>query len=212
MNKKSDEQTLLASVVLSSPGPVVVGIGLFLGKSSTQLADFIRRTAELIAIIVSWAVYRVTHKGTEYDANRRLRLERIANHCVGTAMCLSGLAMLLVAFLYPAEEKGNVIPGLIIAILGVTTNSWFWIRYRRLDKANPNPILAIQSKLYRAKSLVDTCVTIALIVVTISPGSSAAYFMDIAGSAAVALYLLITGAVTIFGKKAETPYSSKGQC
>jgi divalent metal cation (Fe/Co/Zn/Cd) transporter len=197
MKKKSGERTLLTSVVLSSPGPIVVGIGLFLGKSSTQLADFIRRTAELAAIIVSWAVYRVTHKGTEYDENHRLRLERIANYCVGAAMCLSGIAMLIVALLYPAEEKGNVIPGLIIAILGVTTNTWFWIRYRMLNKANPNSILAIQSRLYSAKAVVDTCVAAALIVVAISPGSPAAYFMDIAGSVAVALYLFINGAVTM---------------
>ena len=207
MKKKSGERTLLASVVLSSPGPIIVGIGLFLGRSSTQLADFIRRTAELVAIIVSWAIYRVTHKNTGYDANRKLRLERIANHCVGFAMCLSGIAMLLVTFLYPAEEKGNVIPGLIIALLGVTTNSWFWIRYRRLDKANPNTILAVQSKLYRVKALVDTCVAIALIVVAVFPGSLAAYFTDIAGSAAVAVYLLVNGAVMIFKKKEEPMYS-----
>lgn len=211
MKNKSGERTLLASVVLSSPGPIVVGIGLFLGKSSTQLADFIRRSAELIAIIVSWAVYRVTHKGTEFDDNHRLHLERVANHCVGAAMCLSGMAMLLVAFLYPTEEKGNVVPGLIIAILGVATNSWFWIRYQRLNKANPNTILAVQSSLYRAKTLVDTCVTIALIVVAVSPGSPAAYFMDIAGAAAVAVYLLINGAVTIFSKKAENPQSGESR-
>jgi divalent metal cation (Fe/Co/Zn/Cd) transporter len=197
MKKKSGERTLLASVVLSSPGPIVVGIGLLLGKSSTQLADFIRRTAELVAIIVSWAVYRVTHKGTEYDENHRLRLEKIANYCVGAAMCLSGIAMLIVALLYPAEEKGNVISGLIIAILGVTANTWFWIRYRTLNKANPNSILAIQSRLYSAKAVVDTCVAVALIVVAVSPGSPAAYFMDIAGSVAVALYLLINGAGTM---------------
>ena len=203
MKNKSGERTLLASVVLSSPGPIVVGIGLLLGKSSTQLADFIRRTAELVAIIVSWAVYRVTHKGTEYDTNDRLRLERFANHCVGIAMCLSGIAMLIVALLYPAEDKGNVIPGLVIAILGVTTNTWFWIRYRILNKANSNSILAIQSRLYSAKAVVDTCVAAALIVVAVSPSSRAAYFMDIAGSVDVALYLFINGAVTIFSKKAN---------
>lgn len=137
----------------------------------------------------------------EFDENRRLRLERIANHNVGAAMCLSGVAMLLVLFLYLTEEKGNVIPGLIIAILGVTTNSWFWIRYRRLNKANPNTILAIQSKLYSAKAVVDTCVTTALIVVAVSPGSPAAYIMDIAGSAAVAIYLIINGAVMVISKK-----------
>lgn len=201
MRSKSGERTLLASVVLSSPGPLVVGIGLFLGKSSTQLADFIRRTAELIAIIVSWTVYRVTHKGTDYDASNKLRLERIANLCVGIAMCLSGIVMLLVALISPAEEKGNVIPGLVISILGVITNTWFWIRYRGLNKKKPNSILAVQSRLYSAKSLVDICVSAALIVVAVSPGSPAAYFMDIAGSAAVATYLLINGAVTVFSKK-----------
>ncbi len=198
MKNKSGERTLLASVVLSSPGPIVVGIGLFLGRSSTQLADFIRRSAELIAIIVSWWVYRVTHKGTEVDDDRRQKLERLANNFVGAAMCLSGIAMLLVAVFYPSEEKGNVIPGLVIAILGVTTNTWFWIRYRKLNKANSNSVLAAQSRLYSAKAVVDTCVATALIVVAVSPGSTAAYFMDIAGSVAVALYLLINGAVTIF--------------
>lgn len=202
MKNKSGERILLASIILSSPGPIVVGIGLFLGKSSTQLADFIRRSAELAAIIVSWAVYRVTHKGTEHDKNHRLRLERIANHCVGASMCLSGMAMLIVALLYPAKEKGNVIPGLVIAILGVTTNTWFWFRYHMLNKANPNSILAIQSRLYSAKALVDACVATALIVVCVSPGSSIAYYMDIAGSVAVAVYLLTNGAITIFSKKA----------
>lgn len=56
MKGQSGERTLLASVLLSSPGPIVVGAGLLIGRSSTQLADFIRRTAELAAIVVSWAV------------------------------------------------------------------------------------------------------------------------------------------------------------
>lgn len=210
MKQKSSERTLLASVIMSSPGPIVVGLGLLVGRSSTQLADFIRRTAELVAIIVSWVVYNVTHKGAEADTERKLRLERIADFCVGSAMCLSGMAMLLVAFLSDGGEKGNVIPGLVIAILGVTTNSWFWLRYRKLDKANPNAILAVQSKLYRAKSLVDACVTIALTTVAVSPASVAAHYMDVAGSVAVAVYLVVNGAITIFGRngKRTGEYSS----
>ena len=126
-------------------------------------------------------------------------------------MCLGGIAMLLIAFLFPSEEKGNVIPGLVIALLGVITNSWFWIRYKRLDRANPNAILVIQSRLYRAKALVDTCVAIALIVVAVFPGSPAAYLMDKAGSAAVAVYLFINGAITIFGRKTVVPFSGEVQ-
>ena len=191
--KHAGERTLLASVLLSSPGPLVVGIGLFLGKSSTQLADFIRRTAELVAIIVSWVIFRITHKEHALAQDRARALERVANLSVGIAMCLGGLGMLLMAFLFPSQEKGNVIPGLVIAILGVLTNTWFWLRYRHLNQLSPNAILAIQSRLYRAKSLVDTAVTAALITVAAAPGSPAAAFMDIAGSAVVAVYLLYSG-------------------
>lgn len=198
---KPGERTLLASVILSSPGPLVVGIGLFLGKSSTQLADFIRRTAELLAILVSYIIYRITHKDESFDPTRKLHLEKLVNRCVGIAMCVSGLAMLLVALLFPSGEKGNVIPGLIIAILGVTTNTWFFFRYRKLDRENPNAILAAQSGLYRAKSLVDACVTISLIVVAIAPDSLAAFYFDIVGSVIVSGYLVVTGIGILREKK-----------
>ncbi|MDR3276556.1 MAG: cation transporter [Treponema sp.] len=188
---------------MSSPGPIVVGIGLLLGRSSTQLADFIRRTAELAAIIISWIVFRITAKAGAEDAAHKARLEGMANLGVGAAMCLSGAVMLLIVFLSPEAEKGNVIPGLVIAILGVSANTWFWLRYRKLDRARPNAILAVQSRLYRAKSLVDACVTLALGVVAIAPASRAAHYMDIGGSVAVAVYLILSGAMTLRGKPAK---------
>lgn len=204
MKTKSGEGTLLASVVMSSPGPIVVGAGLLIGRSSTQLADFIRRTTELIAIIISLVMFRFTNRIESQDAISKTKYERIANLCVGIAMCFSGAVMVLIAFLSENKDKGNVVPGLVIAILGVITNTWFWFRYRKLDKADPNAILAVQSKLYRAKSLVDTCVTIALATVAISPASAVAYYMDIAGSIVVAVYLIINGAITIFGKNIKS--------
>lgn len=201
MKPKTGERTLLASVVLSSPGPIVVGLGLFLGRSSTQFADFVRRSAELAAILVSWIVYRILNKNGEPDAVRKEKLERTANLCVGAAMCLSGAAMLFIVMFSPNTEKGNVIPGLIIAVLGVTTNSWFWLRYCKLNREKPDAILAVQSKLYRAKSLVDACVTIALTVVAVAPAAPVARYVDVGGSIIVAAYLVINGVVTIRGKR-----------
>lgn len=200
MKKNQGERTLLASVVLSSPGPIVVGAGMFIGRSFTQLADFIRRSAELAAIIVSWIVYRILHKSGEPDPARKEKLERSANLCVGAAMCLSGVAMLFVALFSSNAEKGNVIPGLVIAILGVATNTWFWLRYRRLNLQKPDAILAVQSKLYFAKSLVDSCVTLALSFLVAAPASPAARYVDLAGSSIVALYLFINGMITIRGR------------
>jgi divalent metal cation (Fe/Co/Zn/Cd) transporter len=200
VRKKAGERTLLASVLLSAPGPIVLGAALMVGRSATQLADFIRRTAELGAIIVSWAVYRILNQGREPDPTHQARLERTASSAVGLAMCLSGAAMLLLALFSSGTEKGNVLPALIIALLGVLTNSWFWLRYRSLNRQGRDAILASQSRLYGAKTLVDGCVTAALAVVFVAPHSGAAVYVDRIGSLVVALYLAASGVGVLRGK------------
>lgn len=198
MSKKdSGSGTLLWSVIMSAPGPLVVGLGLLAGRSSTQLADFVRRSAELLAIVMSFAVYRITAVGGSCDEGRRAKLERKSNAFVGAMMCLGGSLMLALAFASGAQDKGNVIPGLTIAVLGVIANTIFWRRYTRLNRAQPNAILAVQARLYRAKSLVDGCVTLALLTVAVWPGSQAALWLDLAGSIAVAVYLVWCGIRTL---------------
>ncbi len=193
-DRKSGEKTLFMSILLSSFGPLVMGMGLFVGKSSTQLADFVRRTAELIAIIVSYFIYKKINKSESMEEGvNKERLERLANLFVGIAMLISGIAMVIIALLGTNTEKGNVIPGLAIAFLGLITNSWFWIRYGKLAKLNQDSILLVQSKLYRAKSIVDSCVFIVLLIVMIAPLSKAAYWADIVGSIMVSIYLIING-------------------
>lgn len=196
-SEKSGSNTLLWSVIMSSPGPIVVGLGLIMGKSSTQIADFVRRSAELLAIIVSFAVFRMTTKDGFTDFERKARLERGTDLFVGGAMCLGGSMMLLLALLSKNTDTGNVIPGLSIAVLGVIANSIFWARYSRLGRESGNSILLVQSRLYRAKTFVDGCVTAALLSVALLPGSSLSFWLDKAGSAIVALYLVFTGVRTI---------------
>jgi len=207
--EKSGKNTLLWSVIMSSPGPIIVGIGLIMGKSATQAADFVRRSAELLAIIVSFAVYCITTKDGFTDKSKRkntaravlsdqkAKLERSTDLFVGAAMCLGGSMMLLLAFFSENTETGNVIPGLAVALLGVIANSIFWSRYSRLGKESSNSILLVQSRLYRAKTLVDGCVTVALLSVALYPGSQVSYYLDKIGSVIVALYLILTGVKTI---------------
>ena len=123
--KQSGSRTLMWSVILSSPGPLVVGLGLLAGRSSTQIADFFRRSTELLAIIMSFVVYRLTTREDLQDIQRKKRLERISNRFVGAMMCLSGFFMVFLALFSETEDKGNVIPGLTIAILGVIANTIF---------------------------------------------------------------------------------------
>lgn len=196
--KKSGAKTLLWSIIMSSPGPLVVGLGLIAGRSSTQIADFVRRSAELLAIIMSFVVYTLIAKDENCDSDRKRSLERRSNIFVGSMMCLAGTIMAVLALTVNNEDKGNVIPGLAIAVLGVVANTIFWFKYTRLNKTEPNAILLVQSRLYRAKSLVDMSVTVALTAVLIAPMSTVAYWLDLIGSLIVALYLAWCGARTVY--------------
>lgn len=200
LNKKtqqSGKRTLLWSVVMSSPGPLVVGLGLLAGRSSTQIADFVRRSSELLAIIMAYVTYRITTKNGQEDIAYKEKVERLSNIFVGIMMCLGGAIMMVLAFVSDNGDKGNVIPGLVIALLGVVANTIFWRKYTGLNKAQPNPILAVQARLYGAKSLVDSCVTIALLFVLIAPEAVITYYIDLGGSVIVAGYLALCGAKTI---------------
>ncbi|MBE5951971.1 MAG: transporter [Lachnospiraceae bacterium] len=197
-NKKSGTRTLLWSVLMSSPGPLVVGLGLISGRSSTQIADFVRRSAELLAIIMSFVIYKITTKNDTCDEIRRKKLERMSNVFVGAMMCIGGTFMIILALTSNHADKGNVIPGLAIAVMGVIANSIFWRKYTRLHQAEPNAILMVQARLYRAKTLVDACVTIALLSVVIVPGSPVSFWLDLIGSLVVALYLIWCGGRTVY--------------
>ena len=196
--KKSGAKSLLMSVIMSSPGPLVVGLGLLSGRSSTQIADFVRRSAELLAIIMSFVIYKLTTKGDVCDENKKKKLEKGSNIFVGAMMCVGGALMVLLTLMSDNEDKGNVIPGLAIALMGVIANSLFWRKYTMLNKAEPNAILMVQARLYRAKTFVDSCVTIALLSVLIAPETAVSYWLDFAGSLIVAVYLIWCGVRTIY--------------
>ena len=196
-SKKSGSRTLLMSVLMSAPGPLIIGLGLLVGRSSTQIADFIRRSAELLAIIMAFVVYQITTKDGVCDEARKAKLERLSNIFVGAMMCVGGTFMVALAILSDNADKGNVIPGLVIALLGVIANSIFWVKYTKLNNAEPNAILAVQARLYRAKTLVDGCVTTALLSVVIAPASQISLWLDFIGSIIVAVYLIWCGIKTI---------------
>lgn len=201
INKKSSEHTLLLSTILSSPSPLVVGLGLLVGQSATQIADFVRRSAELMAIVVALAAYEVTTRGKGIDTELRHRLERHSNMFVGVVMATAGAVMAAVSLLINDADKGNVIPGLVIAAIGAVANSLFWLRYTRLYRAEPNPILIVQARLYRAKALVDISVTLSLSFVLAVPGTRLAFWFDLFGTLVVSMYLIWSGIKTVYNAK-----------
>ena len=199
-NKKAGGKTLLWSIIMSSPGPLVVGLSLLSGKSTTQIADFIRRSSEFLAIVVSFVIY-VIIATQDVDEERKAKLEERSQTFVGSMMCVAGLIMAVLTVTVSHEDKGNVVPGLIIAIISVLGNTFFWYKYTALNKLGENAILRVQSRLYRAKTLVDSGVIMALTAVIIAPDSIVTICLDILGSVIVALYLIFSGVKTIRQRK-----------
>ncbi|MDD4295545.1 MAG: cation transporter [Ruminiclostridium sp.] len=193
------EKTLLTALLLSAPGPIVTGISVLLSFSTTQIADFLRRGTELVAIFVSWIIFRKLQRNKEIDDTEKTRLERLANMYVGGAMGSSGIIMLFIALyrLFQYKPSGNVIMGLVIAVLGLITNTWFWLRYRTLVREQFNAVIDAQQKLYRAKSYVDLCVVIALSAVAIAPAHPVARYVDIICSVIISFYLIWNGSTFI---------------
>jgi divalent metal cation (Fe/Co/Zn/Cd) transporter len=201
------ERTLRAAVLLSMWAPLATGIAVALSQSTTQLADFVRRTVEFFALLLSWQVFRYLERRRRLDAGRKAALERLTAFSVSLALCCSGLIMFLLAYsrLSTFEPGGNVYPGLTIAGLGLLTNGWFWRRYAALLREQYSAIIAAQRRLYQAKSVVDLCVIVALAAVAVSPAHTLTRYLDLFGSMAVAGYLLWSGAVPLWQREIRFP-------
>ncbi len=191
----SRKKTLLTALLLSAPGPLVTGLAAISSHSTTQLADFIRRSVELVALFLSWWVFCEIQRKATLSQAEQSRLERTAGLGVAGAMICSGVAMLVVALsrVSTFEPGGQVTFGLIIAVLGLITNGWFWWRYTALTREQYDSVIAAQQKLYRAKACVDLCVVAALTAVAVASTHPATRYVDISGSAIVATYLLWSG-------------------
>ena len=195
------ERTLLAALLLSAWAPFVTAWAVVLSQSTTQVADFVRRTVELVAVAVAWAVFRRLRRH-EPPAVAAARLERIAAWAVAAALATSGGVMLLLALQRHADfaPGGDVRLGLLVALLGLATNGWFWRRYAGFARERPGRLMQGQCRLYRAKVAVDTCVIVALASVALAPGRPATRWVDLAGSLAVALYLLWSAGRSVAGR------------
>lgn len=195
---KVRERTLRSAFLLSLWAPLATGAAVFLSQSSTQLADFIRRTVDLGALTTSWLVFRHLMRHPELPPARSRLLEQRAGLAVALALVLSGLMMLIYLLLQRGDTLpgGNVYPGMAIAVMGLGVNGWFWRRYYILVREHYSLLLDAQRRLYRAKAAVDLSVLLALSSVAFLPDHPWTSGTDQIGSVVVALYLLWSGAET----------------
>lgn len=191
--KRSGRKTLIMSIIMSSPGPLVVGLSLINGNSTTQLADFLRRTIEFLAIVLAFIVFCLTSNEETIDIERKARLEKYSNIFVSISMVISGIIMLVLGVFNQNQDKGNLIPSMIIALLGLSSNGIFWFKYRKMAKMTGDELFKTQTSLYGGKIFVDLSVFTSLTVVLFSKNHTLSYYFDLVGTMCVAIYLIYSG-------------------
>lgn len=186
-------KTLLLSVIFSSFGPIVTFIAILMNTSSTQVADFVRRTVELSVLIFALMVYLKIKKQSLKDTTI-VKLQKKVYRLLAIVLILSALVLIYLfiqALINPKVPEGNVWLGLSIASLGVMFNGYFWFAYRRFDQQKESFVMDSQSKMYQAKTLVDINVVIALSSIVLFENSMISYWIDTIGTLIIAIYLLL---------------------
>lgn len=192
--RTSRQKTLWFSIVLSAFGPGVLLVALWMNTSTTQLADFIRRTAELSVLILALWTYQKLAKAK--DEKKKQQYQRTIYVASGLILWLSSLVLaffLTLNLLRPVYPEGNVLLGLSVAGLGVIVNAVFALRYARFHRETPHAVMDSQKKLYQAKTMVDLNVMIALLTVLWTSNLMVRYWVDNAGTLLILVYLFYRG-------------------
>ena len=195
MQKDKRRRTLILSIFFSAFGPFVTGYALFMNTAVTQLADFVRRTAELGVLVLALVVYMMLKR--EMDDASQKRWVRTIYHVSGGVLILSGvflLGMFLRGLFIVEIPTGDVRLGLAVATLGILFNGGFFIRYTLFPRRKAHAVMDTQRKLYQAKTFVDVSVVVALASVWLFEASQGSYYIDQAGTIIVSVYLLVRGA------------------
>jgi len=198
-------RTLTFSVVFSALGPLVLIGAVLMNTSTTQIADFLRRTAELSVLALALWTYKRLKKRTA-GKERTARLEKNMYLASGGVLILGALFLVVVLaidLVNPTVPEGNVIIGLSVASLGILFNGYFFIRYTLFHRSRPSAVMHTQGKIYQAKTFVDVNVVIALAAVLVFPGRMASFYVDVVGTGVIIVYMLIRGGLLLLEAKSQ---------
>lgn len=192
---RQKERTLRAAWMISLMAPLATAAAFLLGRSTTQMADFLRRTIELLALFSAWLTVRKVSTGPTDRYNYGYgKLEHLSSLGVALVMAFSSavIAYSAVARLLRPVPLGWVLPGILIPVGGVVVNGWFWRRGHRLALLESTPVIESQWRLYRAKTILDICVIITLGLTVLLQAYPWSSYIDPIGSMFIAAFLVVT--------------------
>ena len=173
-------------------------IAAVLSGSIVLFADAVKCANEIIATFFAYLVIRRMAKGGAgmYDYGMG-KLETITSVVTGGVMFLSLVIVFLVALYrvaFPEElVHDGVYLGIVLMVIGVSMNSWLWMKNYRFNQREPSPIMDSQWRLFRAKAFADFSVLVALIASMELSAFSWSLYIDPLASFVIAGFLLFSG-------------------
>lgn len=180
---------------LSLMAPLVSGLAFYQSGSLTLLADFFRRSFELLVIFNNWRIIKKIIRNQRLNISQnRIKEEEAGVRGILMAMVLSFFFTVFNIFreIKNPSPLGNIGLGLFIGLAGLWVNSFFWQKNKILAKREESPMFFSQWRLYRLKALMDINIVLTLILSRALEESIYANHIDIVGSIIISLFLLKT--------------------
>ncbi len=191
--KKEKERTLRAAWIISAGAPFATGFAFYQSGSAAVLADFFRRTLELMVLFANWLIYKKILRGEKNI--EKIDAEKLEGYAARGVMVVMALSFLVIFFnavgqLREPEPIGKIWAGMTIGILGLFVNGMFWRKNRSLAKREKSSMFFAQWKLYRAKALMDFILVTILSSSKLLEGYPLALYIDPIGSIGISFFLL----------------------
>lgn len=196
--EKERERALFLSLLAAIAPAVPKLAASLLSGSVTLYASTLKTVNEAIATLISWLIARKIARCDPgfYDYGMG-KLENMARVITGGLMLCSIVVLFIAAvyrLLYPAPlGTGGVLAGIVILVIIIATNIFFWFRNYRIAQKEPSPLMDSQWRLFRLKAFANIVVLLTLVLAVFCAGYPWAVYIDPVASFIVIGFLLHSG-------------------
>jgi cation diffusion facilitator family transporter len=173
-------------------------VAAVLSGSIVLFADAVKCANEIIATFFAYMTIRKMAKGGAgaYDYGMG-KLETMTSIITGGVMFVSLIIVFGVALYRIAVPEGlvheGVLLGIVLMVIGVSMNSWLWLKNYRFNQREPSPIIDSQWRLFRAKAFSDFTVLVSLVASLEFSNYRGSLYIDPRASFVIASFLLFSG-------------------
>jgi len=184
---KQKEKAILVSLLLGIGSAIPNIVAALTSNSLIMLTGVFQSISEILAIFFAYIAIRKVSKGTNLIYNYGYgKMEGFSSLLMALVIVISLIVVLTGAIrglLKPEKLAGiGVLIGIVFNMVGVLTNLWQWIKFKRLARIAFSPIIEGQLKLYRGKFAMDFGETLTLSAGLLLGKFSFAHFIDPIGA------------------------------